>query len=288
MGNQDNGHVGGKINSNDWTSWRGEKWCRQLDAMQATLRTVDEAMLDRLDLSVPLKIVDIGCGGGATTRAVARAAHPASTIHGLDISPRLIRAAQEGNKEPQASITFEVSDVQQETAHRGPYDLLISRFGVMFFEDPDRAFANIARWLQPGAPFLFAVWGLPSETPAISDIRTIISEVIDLPSPVPNAPGPFRYADPTLLLDSLSQSGFSQTKVQSQSFSLPVGGFVNAHDAANFVIHAYSNFSELLKEAGPQTFQVAFERVRSHLSKFEQDGIVHMDAMVQFVSGVRA
>lgn len=287
MGKQEGERHRAEIGSNDWNGWRGEKWRSQLDAMRATLRDVDRALIDRLDLSQPMSIVDIGCGGGATTRALANSAHRSSRIQGLDISPPLIDVAQQQNAGFDSTITYEVSDVQRDTANRGPYDLLVSRFGVMFFEDPNRAFRNIARWVQPGAPFLFAVWGKPSETPAISDIKAIIGEVIDLPSPTPHAPGPFRYGDPTMLLDSLAQSGFSQLKAERQSFELPVGGSVGAHDAANFVIQAYSNFSELLSEAGPETFNVALERVRSHLSKFEQNGVVHMEAMVQFVSGLR-
>lgn len=275
------------IDSNDWTSWRAQKWKDQLDAMQSTLAKVDNALLAHLDLGEPLCIADIGCGGGTTTQLVANAAAQGSTVEGLDISSLLVEVAQGRRAQPGVQTTYEVTDVEQDEGQRGPYDLLISRFGVMFFRDPERAFTNLVRWMRPQAKFLFAVWGVAKDCPAIASIRKVIESRIDLPAPKVDGPGPFRYGDPTKLLSALSNAGLGDLEVKEKTFSLPVGGGVGAKGAAEFALSSYSNYAELLAKKDPEIAREVKAKVIDHYTQFEKGGVVQMDAKVLFVGGRR-
>jgi SAM-dependent methyltransferase len=83
----------------------------------------------------------------------------------------------------------------------------------MFFDDPPSAFASLARWLAPGGRFAFAVWGRPADNPWAGIVRETVAEVIDVPSPDLDAPGPFRYGDPDKLLRLLERAGLGELEV---------------------------------------------------------------------------
>lgn len=255
--------------------------------MQATLAGVDQALLAGLDLGKALSIADIGCGGGATTQLVADAAAQGSRVEGLDISSLLIEVAKERQTPSGRRVEFEVTDVEHDEGQRGPYDLLISRFGVMFFRDPERAFANLVRWMRPEGKLLFVVWGSAKDCPAISSIRKVIEACVELPAPKVDAPGPFRYGDPAKLLSALASAGLGELEVQEQEFSLPVGGGVGAEAAADFALSSYSSYAELLAKAEPQVARDVRAKVMDHYSQFEVNGMVHMAAKVLFVRGCK-
>src|SRR4051794_20510432 len=149
-------------NSADWVASRGEKWATQLAGMEATFTPVDGPLIRALQLDAPCRIADLGCGGGGTTFAVLRQAPAGSAVHGFDISPALIKLAGERRAPDQHGIAFDVANIATETPASGPYDRLVSRFSLMFFEDPPSALANLGRWLAPGGRFAFAVWGPPA------------------------------------------------------------------------------------------------------------------------------
>src|SRR5262249_13722938 len=144
--------------SPNWAAERGDKWRAHLAGNEPMLAPVDEPLLRALQLDTPIRLADVGCGAGATTREILRQAPAGSVVHGFDLSPGLIEVARERSRQ----IRFEVADMQT-AAPEKPYDRLASRFGVMFFPDAPAAFANLARWLVPGGRFAFAVWGPLSE-----------------------------------------------------------------------------------------------------------------------------
>ena len=153
------------------------------------LAPIDAPLIAALHLSDRLRIADIGAGGGATARAIAAAA-PDSTIEGFDISPDLIEAA----KTRAGSVAhFTLADVAVfRPAER--VDRLASRFGVMFFEAPEQA---------------FAVWGPGKDVAFMASVHEAVAAVIDLPQPDPDAPGPCRYGDPSRLLGMLEAAWFA-------------------------------------------------------------------------------
>ena len=118
------------------------------------------------------------------------------------------------------------------TAPEVPYDRLVSRFGIMFFDDSLAAFGNLIRWLAPGGRFAFAVWGRLDQNPWMTSIRQVVAEIIDLPTPDPEAPGPFRYGEADKLLTLLDRAGFGNPDVSDWRGVLPIGGGLPAAEAA--------------------------------------------------------
>jgi SAM-dependent methyltransferase len=148
----------------DWAAARGEKWRAQLTGMEAMLARVDEPLIRALHLDAPCRIADIGCGGG-TTLEILRRAPRGSVVRGFDLSATLIELARGRKRSGDRAIAFEIADMATATAPVEPYDRLVSRFGIMFFDDPRAAFANLVRWLAPGGKFAFAAWGPLAENP---------------------------------------------------------------------------------------------------------------------------
>jgi SAM-dependent methyltransferase len=188
---------------------------------------------------------------------------------------------------PTERITFEVADMQSAPPPGEPYDRLVSRFGTMFFPAPPTAFANLHRWLNPGGRFAFAVWGKQSENPWFTTVRQVLSDLITLPAPEPDAPGPFRYADSDKLLALLRQAGFSNLAVNDWKGLMPMGGGLPAPKAATFALSAFSNFQELLQQAGPTKFADAEKILTERYLKLDSADSVKVEACVHIVTGAR-
>lgn len=265
--------------SQTWAETRGAKWRDQLDPMEAMLAPIDAALIAALDLNGPLRIAEIGAGGGATTRAIAAAAAPGSAIEGFDISPDLIEAA----KVRAGSIArFTLADAARfRPAER--FDRLASRFGVMFFEAPEQAFANLHQWLQPGGKLAFAVWGPAREVAFMASVREAVAAVIDLPQPDPDAPGPCRYGDPSGLLALLNAAGFRDCAAKTWRGDLQVGGGMVPDAAAEFLLTS-SSAAGPLADAGAREQAGARDRLAAVCAANLRDGTVWMPARVELIT----
>ncbi len=272
----------------DWVGARGEKWGAHLSGMEAMLAPIDEPLIRALQLDGPCRIADIGCGGGGTTQRILRRAPAGSVVHGFDISPALIALARDRAPPDVHAIAFEIADMAAATTvPEDPYDRLVSRFGIMFFDDPRAAFANLARWLTPGGRFAFAVWAHTNENPWLTTVRNVAAEIIDIPPTDSEAPGPFRYAEADKLLNLLDLAGFSELDVRDWRGALPIGGGLSATKAANFALASFSSFAELFADAGEKALDEARQSLTGRFSRHQQDGVVRMDACVHIFTGVR-
>ena len=268
----------------DWAGARGEKWRDRLAGMEAMLAPVDEPVIRALQLDAPGRIADLGCGGGGTTLALLHRAPAGSVVHGFDISPALIEAARARSADP--AVTFAQADVATAPAPVPPYDRLVSRFGVMFYDDPPAAFANLARWLVPGGRFVFAVWGRLADNPWMASVREVQAEIIDLPPPDPDAAGPFRYAAADTLLTLLEGAGLGDLDVHDWRGTIPIGGGLPAAAAAQFALSSFS-VGEQLAGAGDEARAHVCQSLTARFLPHEQDGIVRLDACVHIVTGAR-
>lgn len=275
------------VRASDWTAARGDKWSTHVSGMEATLLPVDEPLIDALELDAPYRIADVGCGGGGTTLAIRRRAPAGSVVHGFDLSPALVAIARGRAQPGDDALAFEVADVAT-TAPERPYRRLVSRFGVMFFEAPELAFANLARWLEPGGRFAFAVWGPPPENPWLAVVREEVARLVEIPPADPDAPNPFRYAEVTKLLALLTRAGFTELDVREWRGALRIGGTLASADAARFALAAFSSFAELLDAAGEQARNEAQRAVAARFTPHEEGGRVRLGACVRIVVGTRA
>jgi SAM-dependent methyltransferase len=270
----------------DWAGARGEKWLSHLSNLETMLRPVEEPLLGALQLDAPYRIADIGCGGGGTTVEVVRRAAAGSVVHGFDISPALVEHARQRAAPVERALAFDVADMAIASPDQ-PYDRLLSRFGVMFFDDPESAFANLARWLKPEGRFAFAVWGPPAENSWMTSVRAVVEQFVDLPRPGPDDPGPFRYADAAKLLALLGRTGFTDLEANAWRGVLPIGGATSASEAAGFAISSMSGFEALLSDAGGGKLEQARRALTASYSDHLQGGVVQMAASIHLVSGAR-
>jgi SAM-dependent methyltransferase len=271
----------------DWAAARGENWRAKLSGMEAMLAPVDEPLIEALRLDAPYRIADIGCGGGGTTLKILNLAPAGSMVYGFDISPALIDTARARIRPDDRDVTFAVADMATAPAPELPYDRLVSRFGVMFYDNPPAAFSNLVHWLALDGKFAFGVWGPLAENPWMSNLRDVVAEIIAVPPPDSEAPGPFRYAEAGKLLSLLDHAGFGDLDVRDWHGALAVGGGLPAAEAANFAI-ASSSTGDLLAEAGDEALDKARRDLTARFSHYQQGGVVRMDACVHIVTGARS
>ncbi|WP_292121439.1 class I SAM-dependent methyltransferase [Mesorhizobium sp.] len=161
-------------------------------------------------------VLDIGCGAGATTLAMARRVGNGGRCVGVDISRPLVALATErARAEEVANASFEFGDAQQYAFATGRFDALVSRFGVMFFDDPVAAFANIRQAARRGGKLAFVAWRGPRENAFMTTAARAAAPFLpQAPVPDPEAPGQFAFADGARVRRILEASNWSSVKVE--------------------------------------------------------------------------
>lgn len=220
-----------------WSGGRGQSWVRRSVAYDGQLRPYTDALVAELAPAPGESGLDVGCGTGFTTRALAAAVGADGSAVGVDVSPAMIAgaraAADASGVERNGRPTFHVADVQVAdlTALNDgrPFDVIASRFGVMFFADPEAAFANLADAAAPGARLSFVCWAPPEQNPWFTEprdaARVLLESVTGTPTPEPpDAPGPFSMADPERPIEMLGRSGWADASVHTLTNHLYLGG----------------------------------------------------------------
>ena len=203
----------------------GRDWAAAAAVMEHRLSAWGDAAIEHVGVAAGDRVVDIGCGAGGTTIALARLVGTGGSALGLDISlSMLTEARREGAASGVAHLSFEEGDAQVYPFEPGRLDLAFSRFGVMFFEDPVAAFANIGAGLRAGGRLGFACWGSPSENPAQSRVREAVSRVVELPPVDLAGPGPHSLGTEEVLRRVLGAAGYVDLRLELLRLETPVGG----------------------------------------------------------------
>lgn len=266
----------------DWAGERGDTWRAHVAGLEAMLAPLNAPLLRALRLDAPLRIADIGCGGGAFTFKVWEAAPKRSFVDGFDVSPQLIDVARARLDAKQHGMAFKVADVA--TTQPGSYQRLTSRFGVMFFTDALAALRNLRKWLEPGGRFAFTVWGPLKDNPWIDVIRQVVAEHVDLSPPDPDAPGPFRYQRTDVFSEVLVKAGFADLEVKPWRGKIAIGGGLEPMDAASFALSAFS----ISKPVARASADVRKRVHRALTERFEQHtygGVVQLAAHAHLIAG---
>ena len=190
-----------------WNSANAARWLKLRGALSATLAPFGEAALQALQPRQGERALDVGCGFGQTTAELARRTGDAL---GVDVSQQFIEIAR---SEAPPGARYLVADAQVHTFAE-PFDLVFSRFGVMFFEDPAAAFRNLRAALRPGGRFAAAVWGPFEENTWASVPLRLARRHVPGPLQPDAGPGPFALSDPQRLASLLQGAGFSNVSVQ--------------------------------------------------------------------------
>lgn len=213
-----------------WNGPNGQRWTDRQAEQDVLLAPVSKALIDRTAAKAGDRILDVGCGFGSTSIALAQQVAPSGFVLGIDISgPMLARARELAPKG--APVDFALADATVYPFDPESFDLLVSRFGVMFFAEPVVSFANLRRALRPSGRLAFACWREPRENPwMMAPLQAIYRHVPKLPLQGPEDPGPFAFASEERVNRILGDAGFKAIAMEpvALSFDIAVGRGLDA------------------------------------------------------------
>jgi SAM-dependent methyltransferase len=250
------------------------------DHYDAELRRLNEHLRAATGIHPTDRVLDIGCGAGQTTRDAARAALSGRVV-GLDISEQLLERARRLTAEAGLqNITYELGDAQVHGFQPAYFDVLISRFGTMFFADPVAAFTNIGSALRPAARLVLLVWQEHDR----NEWATVIRKTLTAAGAKPGGPNPFSLADPTVTEGILGAAGFAEVS------------FTDVHEPVYYGADSATAFDAVLglwglKDLLANLYDAAAEQVRTGLrttlDSHQTEGGVFFDSRAWIVTARR-
>ena len=245
------------LKGEDWAGDMGARWLANLDRFEGMIAPIGAALLARADYQRGERVLDLGCGGGATTLAIADAVRPEGAAVGLDVAPMLIERATQRAGATASTARFVCADAATAALDEPPFDRLFSRFGSMFFEAPIPAFANLRMMLKSGARIDLAVWANPRDNLWMMEMMGVVRSHIEIPPAIPRAPGPFAFEDLSYLEEVLTGAGFSGMDVAAYEGEQPIGGpNASPENATDFVLASMAA-GRVLDEHGPAVREAA-------------------------------
>ncbi|MFE0678201.1 class I SAM-dependent methyltransferase [Streptomyces sp. NPDC058867] len=197
-----------------WNGRAGNVWVEEQTLLDRLLGPMEEPVLAAVPAGHGGRVLDVGCGTGGTTVAVARRLGTEGRCLGVDISEPMIAAARERAEREGVPASFLRADAQAHAFEPGTFDTIVSRFGVMFFDDPVRAFANLRRAAEDGARLRCVVWRGAEDNPFMTTAERAAAPLLpDLPARSPDGPGQFAFADPDRVRDVLTRSGWAEADI---------------------------------------------------------------------------
>lgn len=213
--------------------WNDPFWSEYWPKRERFTESVTPLLLRALDLKPGERVLDIGCGGGPATSAAAAIVGSAGQAVGADISAPLVELARSRVAASRIqNASFQIRDVQQDRVDGGPFDVAMSQFGVMFFDEPKTAFANIRAHLAPDGRLGFACWQSPAKNPW--HVAPVLADVLPpLPQAAPgkSSTGPFVFADPDYVHGILQAAGFASIAVAFHDYSIEAPESATIDDA---------------------------------------------------------
>ena len=209
-----------------WNEEGGRRWVENIERVEYMLAPLAARVLALAAPRAGERVLDVGCGGGRTSAACAAAVGPTGQVLGVDVSAVILEVARARFADV-ANLVFELGDAA--TMPFAGFDLVTSRFGVMFFPEPTTAFANLRRALKPGGRLAFICWRSLEENPWMADCVRAAFTVLPPPEPTPpGAPGPFAFADGERLRGILAAAGFGAIEINPHEETLNLGSLDQA------------------------------------------------------------
>ncbi len=219
-----------------WNGDLGRKWAEEFDDLDTMLAPLGLSGIARANFAPGETVIDVGCGCGATSLAIAQKLGPQGKVLGVDISGPMLdtarqRAKQTGNAE------FMLGDASVYKFAPASADVIFSRFGVMFFAGPAAAFANMRTALKPGGRACMVVWCPVKENPWVMKSLMIAAKYVTMPAPLgPEDPGPFSFGDPARVTRILETAGFRDVKLEPQDLQITIGAGRDFDGAVDFLL----------------------------------------------------
>lgn len=294
----------GEKSPEEWSGDRVERWLRQAPGLERQLAPVSEVLFAAARLRPDESVLDVGCGTGPTTFVAARAVGPTGRVCGLDVSGEMLAAARAAATRHADGAAAPIDWVEADAVTWAPeaasHDVVISRFGVMFFSAPVAAFTNLASATRPGGRLAFASWQRRDEselfavplhaTLGVLRSRGIRSTAdgVDLEEFVAtDGEGPFSLHDPVATATLLERAGWRDIEVERHVLDLPFAGAVSPAAAAEAAVDfgptrlVLSDMDREVVRAAEQAMSEAFE------DHTDRDGHVVLSGAVNVVTATR-
>jgi SAM-dependent methyltransferase len=276
-------HVENAAQAEYWNASAGQRWTDHQEHQDQVLVPVSDRLIAVAAPKPGDRVIDVGCGCGATTIDFAARVSPGGEVLGLDISEPMLARARE--RAPQnLPIRFERADATVYDFEPGGADLVASRFGVMFFADPARSFANLRKGLKPGGRLVFACWREAKQNPwLIVPLREATRHAPPLPKANPEDPGPFAFASEARVRKILSDAGFADIVLEPHDLELDIavgGGLDTAVHAAMTI----GPTSRILDGQSEAVRAAATADIRKALAAHAREDAVPLGAAIWIVS----
>jgi SAM-dependent methyltransferase len=268
-----------------WNEQGGPRWVALRRLLDAQLAGLGEAAIAALAPVAGERVVDVGCGAGATTLALAARVAPGEAV-GVDVSaPLLAEARARAGDLPY--VRFLEADPQLAAPVDG-FDAVFSRFGVMFFADPVAAFANLARGVRPGGRLAFVCWRALAENEWMTLPIAAATPHLSAPPapPDPGAPGPFAFAEAARVREILGRAGWGDVAVTPHDARIGPGGADNLEDALTLAT-SVGPVATAMRDASAGVAAAVRDAVRAALAARAPDGAVALAAATWIVTARR-
>ena len=265
-----------------WNQETGTRWLERHAMINEQIAPFGHRAMERGGIRPGERLLDVGCGCGETTAELASRVGPTGAVVGIDISAPLIRFARTLVKEAGPSnLRFEQADAQTYRFPAGSFDLVFSRFGVMFFDDPEAAFRNLHSSLAPGGRVAFVCWPAPQENLFVTiPLAAAVRHVAPPTPPEPGAPGPFAFADPDRVRAIMSRAQFADIVIER--IVERVGG--KSIDGTAEMLLQIGPLDEALRDLDDGTKQAIRADICDALVPFAHSGRVVLDAVAWLVT----
>ena len=270
--------------SHHWNEVAGPVWVERQDALDLMIGGFGEQAINRARFAPGESVLDVGCGTGQTTVEIARRVAPNGRVVGVDISkPMLASARRRSTAAGAVAIDFREADAQVAPIERAAFDVVFSRFGVMFFADPVAAFTNLRGTLRPSGRLAYLCWQPLPRNSWVAGPMQAIGAVLPLPAPPPpGTPGPFSMGDPNRVKEILGGAGFRDVELESIEGDLDVGDG-RIESTVEFLMHI-GPCATLLKGAPPETAETVKATLRKYFEGVAVDGKVRQRGATWYVT----
>mgnify|MGYP001376868980 CR=1 FL=1 len=261
-----------------WNGDVGARWAAQQERLDAMLAPISDAVLKAANAQSGEHILDVGCGCGDTSIKLAKSG---ARVLGADVSAPMLALAKRRAAETNGAAFVEADAASHKFDAQG-FDLLFSRFGVMFFANPDQAFANMHKALKQTGRAAFVCWRDWRENEWVRvPIMAVRPHVPPQPQLGPEDPGPFAFADPARVRRVLANGGFDAITLRPFDTKVEIG---NTLDDAVAYLQEFGPVSRALSEASPAQKEQAGKALRDALSPHAKTTPIALGAAVWIVT----